>query len=269
MGHPLIHLGYAYEFDCKETASEGLSLLCTDFASEMSSLVDHPQPQLATYRTKSLAEVMERVRTDERFQRAGLTDPGITNMEAVFVKCGNAVLEHLEAWEIGDPLESLQHICDLSTVLAITTSDARNEFDFYIIHFMTIAYALRVIWDVIPKDRQAPMLREYALFIIVMYVSQLSPQFDLKRIDSVDLKGRDWNWVKKTAAVHPAKFDVHFFKVVRAPLSLEETFGEKNGFYLKSAVKFLDEYKGWTGFGKGLDGFDPKGEGWTAPENKL
>lgn len=260
VGHPLIHLGYAYELNSKETASEGLSLLCTDF-SECSHLVDHPQPETATYHTGSLGDILEHVRKDSRFDDVA-EHPGITNMGPVMEKCAAAVIAHWSAWEIKDPLQSFQQVCDLATVLAMTTNDAANEFDFYLIHLMTIAHALRVLWDRIPSDRQVPMLREYALFTIMVYICQQRPTFALEPIESINLDTRDWSWVRKTAADHPGRFDVHFFKVVRAPMAFRDTFGEKDNFYLKAAVKFLDQFKGWTGFGLGLDGFDPRSQGW-------
>jgi hypothetical protein len=134
VGHPLIHLGYAYEFNCKETASEGLSLLCTDF-SDFNALVDHPQPQAASYRTESLADILEHVRHDTRFD--GVVEfPGITNMGPVMQRCASLVIEHWNAWDIKDPLEAFQQICDLSTLLSVTTNDPANEFDFYLIHLM-------------------------------------------------------------------------------------------------------------------------------------
>jgi hypothetical protein len=262
--HPLIHLAYAYELGCKETASEGLSLLCTDF-SDFHQLVDHPQPEAASYRTSSLGEILDRVRHDPRFDGV-VEHPGITNMGIVMQNCGAAVIEHWNAWEVTDPLQQLEQFCDLSTVLSMTTSDAAQEFDFYIIHLMTGAHALRVLWSRFPPDRQAPMLREFAIFAIAIFICQQRPAFGIEPIEAVETKGRDWNWVKKTGITHPGRFDVHFFKVVRAPIAFKDTYGEKDGFYLKAAIKFLDEYRGWTGFGLGLGDFDPRGEQWY-PEN--
>jgi hypothetical protein len=260
VGHPVIHLAYAYELGCKETASEALSLACTEF-SGFNQLVDHPQPEAAAYRTKSLGEILDRVRQDTRFD--GVAEyPGITNMGPLMQNCGGAVIEHWNAWEINDPLQQLEQLCDLSTLVALTTCDAVKEFDFYLLHLMTVAHGLRVLWHLFPLDRQAPMLREFAVFAITQFVCQQRPAFGIEDIEAVDVKGRDWDWVRKTATNHPGRFDVHFFKAVRAPIAFKDTFGEKDGFYLKAAVKFLDEYRGWTGFGKGLDGFDPRTEQW-------
>lgn len=222
--------------------------------------MDHPNPEAATYRTKSLADILEHVRKDSRLDV--VEHPGITNMGPVFEQSAATMIEHWNAWDIEDPLQAFQQLCDLSVELSMTTKDNANEYDFYLVHVMTGAHALRVIWDRFPPDRQAPMLREFAIFVIAMFICQQRPTFSIEQIESIELDGRGWDWVKKTAAAHPGRFDVHFFKVVRAPMAFKKTFGDKNNFYLKAAVKFLDEFQGWTGFGKGLDGFDPRGEGW-------
>ena len=179
---------------------------------------------------------------------------------------GAAVLEHWNAWKVVDPLQQLEQICDLATLLAVSTCDDAKEFDFYLIHLMTVAHGLRVLWLRFPEDRQAAMLKEYAIMAIPMYICQQRPSFDTDKVEAVDAGERGWNWVRKTAIKHPAKFDFHFFKVVRAPKAFEDTYGSKEGVYLKASIKFLDGCRGWTGFGKVLDGFDPKGEGWTADQ---
>ena len=172
------------------------------------------------------------------------------------------MIEHWDAWQVAEPLQQLEHICDVSTLLLLSTMDAEKEFDFYLLHLMTAAHALRVIWHIFPPERQAPMLREFAISAIAMYICQKRPSLKVSQIEAVETKGRDWQWVQQTAIDHPGRLDVHFFKAVRAPMAFKDTFGEKDGFYLKAAIKFLETFSGWTGFGLGLDGFDPRGEGW-------
>lgn len=262
VGHPIIHLAYAYDFECREIASEGLSLLCTDY-SDFHSFMDDPQPDTSTYKTTSLAEVLERVYHDSRFDNV-TPNPGIVEMGKVMEAQGPAVIEHWNAWKVTDQLlQQLEHICDLGTLLALTTFDHDKEFDFFL-HMMTVAHGLRSMWLHIPENRRAAMLRECGLLVISMYVCQHRPSIRSDRITDVQLGGRDWEWVRRTASAHPAKFDVHFYKAVRAPEEFERTWGKKNGFYLRAAVSYLDDFRGWTGFGEGIPGFDEKQEGWPA-----
>jgi len=70
----------------------------------------------------------------------------------------------------------------------------------------------------------------------------------LEKIEQVPLNGRDWNWVIEGSLNHRWALDSHFFKVVRASKAFAETFGEKDNFYLKAAIKFIIEFRGWGGF---------------------
>ena len=45
---------------------------------------------------------------------------------------------------------------------------------------------------------------------------------------------------------------------LRALKEFAEVFGEKDGLYLKAAVKFADQFDGWIGFGGGGPQLDIK-----------
>lgn len=272
VGHPLIHLAYAYELDSPETASEGLSLLCTDFW-ELHDLIQNAPPDSAKYKTHSLADVLEGIRLDARFDNL-FDSIGVLNVDDLMKKQPDAVLEHWNAWVVDNPVQQLEHICDVATILTMSSVDSKadSKFDFFILHLMTAAHALRVTWDIFPEDRKVPMLREWALMAITTYIAQFRFPFDMGLIEKVEIGGRDWEWVRKTALDHPAaRSDVHFLKAVRAPRAFEQTFGYKNGFYLKAALKFLDTFRGWTGFGDFAErtgtGYDPSHEGWNAEDS--
>ncbi|KAK7177866.1 hypothetical protein PSPO01_16089 [Paraphaeosphaeria sporulosa] len=260
LGHPFIHLAYAYEFQSTFVATEALSLGCTE-RLELHGLLDNESPDNSTYKTKSLADVMERVRTDMRFDGL-LTVPGITNIEELLKHRFQDVIAHWNAWEVVEPVQQLEQIIDLSVILAISDGDSDKSFDFYIVHLMSTAHALRVLWQHFPPERLRPILRQYALFAILIYIAQLRPSFGIEGIESVNTERRDWDWVVQTALAHKWVLDTHFFKMVRAPKAFAETYGEKQGFYLKAAIKFLTEFKGWEGFGVGVEGFDPSRDGY-------
>ena len=197
-----------------------------------------------------------RIGQDSRFDGL-LHQPGFDNTVWLMHTHRDLMLEHWNAWEITDPLQQLEQICDLSVLLAISTGNVDDQYDFFCIHIMTVAHALLVLWHEFPEDRRVTILKEYAMFAIYIYTAQLRRPFELDSITRYDLGGRGWKWVVDTALAHDSALDSHFFKVVRAPKAFEDTYGDKSHFYLKAAVKFLDEFTGWTGFGQGTDGFDP------------
>jgi hypothetical protein len=250
VGHPFIHLAYAYEFQCKEVAAQALSLGCTDY-DELHKLLDQPFPDNSTYKSSSLAGVIKQVQDDMRFDGL-LTNPGFANVEIVLNKRLDVITEHWNAWIAKDPVQQLEQCCDLAVLLAISTGGPDRSFDFFCAHIMTVAHALRVLWHFIPPERRASILRQYALLTVLIYTVQLRPSFSLETIELVPLSGRDWNWVIEHSLNHKWALDSHFLKVVRAAKAFAETFGEKDDFYLKGAIKFMTEFKGWGGFGYGV-----------------
>lgn len=192
---------------------------------------------------------------------------GITNVDGLMKQRFEAVLEHWNAWEVNDPLAQLENCCDVSTLLAIATGNKETKYDFYLIHTMTVAHALRVLWELFPEDQRTCILRQYALFVIIVYICQLRPKVDfglIEVIESVELKeGDTWDSLVSSALQHKWFKDSHFFKVIRALKAFQEAYGSKMGFYQKASVKFLTEFNGWEGFGLGVEGFVPNRDGYV------
>ncbi|KAL6233819.1 hypothetical protein BDW75DRAFT_241700 [Aspergillus navahoensis] len=225
LGHPFIHLAYAWELQSPTVATEALSLGCTE-NMEVHSLLDTYPPDNSAYKTASFADVIKHIYDDKRFD--GLFEyQGVTNIEALMQQHLQAVLEHWNSWEVTDPLQQLENICDTSVLLAIATGGRERKFDFYLVHTMTVAHALRVLWEVFPEAQRACILRQYALFVIMVYIFQKKPEvnFDLMHaVDSVQLgKEGDWDAIIGRALQHKWYKDSHFFKVIRAHKALEET----------------------------------------------
>ncbi|KAL3441845.1 hypothetical protein BJX65DRAFT_321979 [Aspergillus insuetus] len=268
LGHPFIHLAYAWELQSPAIATEALSLGCTE-NMQGHELLDAYPPDTSTYKTTSFADVIQRVHDDTRFDNLFLHE-GITNIEALMQQRFQAVLEHWNAWDVspGTALQQLENICDTSVLLAIATGDRERKFDFYLVHTMTVAHALRVLWELFPDDTQrACILRQYALFVIMVYICQKKPQIHRSLIDTIDSVQLDeeedgWDRLVDRTLRHKWYKDSHFFKVVRAPKAFEETFGVKEDFYRKAAAKFEAEFDGWEGFGLGVEGFLPSRDGY-------
>jgi hypothetical protein len=259
VGHPFIHLAYAWELQSPEVATEALSLGCTEYLVAHGLLENSP-PDNSTYKATSLADIIKRVHDDKRFD--GIFEhQGITNIEALMQQRFDAVLEHWNAWAATDSVQQLENICDTSVLLAIATGDRERKFDFYLAHTMTVAHALRVLWELFPPEQRACILKQYVLFVITVYICQLKPAVDFDMIDTVDSvslgERDDWDSIINSALRHKWFKDSHFFKVIRAPKAFEETFGTKHDFYRKASRKFLVEFDGWEGFGLGVEGFLP------------
>lgn len=242
-------------------ATEALSLGCTEY-DPLHVWIDNYPEDNSTYKTTSLAEVVSRILEDSRFNGFPPKE-GYLNMKMVLENRKDVVLEHWNAWEVINPVEQIQQICDLSVLLGLGSGSRPGSFDFYLVHIMTVAHALLVLWDVFPKESRVSTLRQYALFTILTYIVQMRRPFDLKQIEEVKTEGKDWNWVISSALKHKWALDAHFFKVVRAPKIFEDLFGAKNEFYLKAAIKFVTEFDGWEGFGDGVGDYHPESDAYV------
>ncbi|EHA18749.1 hypothetical protein ASPNIDRAFT_127984 [Aspergillus niger ATCC 1015] len=143
------------------------------------TLLDQAPPDSSKYKTGFLAVVFESVRQDPRLD--GLfREPGINKIDLLSQEQNLAVvLEKWNAWEVINPLAQLEESCDLAVLLALSNGNPRDSFDFFNVHIMTVAYALRVLWHYFPTSRRVSILEQYALFGIMTYICQLRPQFSL------------------------------------------------------------------------------------------
>jgi len=175
------------------------------------------------------------------------------NTFKVHKTCEHALLEHWNAWMIDNFDAQFAQAWELSVKLAIETGGPSAEYYFFLIHLLTALHAVRIILPHIPGDMWSSVLRQYWAWLVVVYVAQLKRPIHSGAIENVDLNGRDWDWVSENSVASEWSLDCHYIKVVRALKVGSELYSEKNEWHLKAAVKFMDEFHGWVGFGKGVE----------------
>jgi len=249
LAHPLIHLGYGYELSSKTLAIEALALACC-FHNFLHKYLDDPsytKPPGAGLASKTPLELLSKIAEDKRFNL--FSHPSSDNIEPLFEKQEAAVLEYWNAWELTSPQDQFEESQKAAVALLAGTHRSDNRFDFFMVHLLTSSHAVRILLPLVPAKFQVPLVRQWWLFTISVYISQLRPKIDTKRIDEVDLKGRTWAYVDRTALTGKYSLDAHFVKALRAMKEAADTWGDNGDYYLKSAVKYADEFRGWGGFG--------------------
>ncbi|OJJ77428.1 hypothetical protein ASPBRDRAFT_36653 [Aspergillus brasiliensis CBS 101740] len=250
LGHPLIHLAYAYELNCPDVATEALSLGCTE-RDYTFRFMDLPSSGDNT----SLKDILMKVHADPRFDN--LFDlPGYANIFTIFGAAEPALLEYWQAWNVTDPDRQLEELLDLAALLTISTPTQEHEYDFYFAHMLTVGHAVRLLLPHFPSEWVKPVLRQYWMFVLYMYIAQLRPDVAHLTLPSAVEEDKDWEWVKTQAFCGDFGYDSHRLKVLRALKSAEDTWGWKGGQYLACAVHFVQSFNGWTGFGRGVDGVE-------------
>ncbi|KAL9127805.1 MAG: hypothetical protein Q9217_003389 [Psora testacea] len=256
LGHPLIHLGYAYELDNREIAMEALGMASTSY-NFMHKYLDDPaysKPPFSpsSYSTTSPLEILKRIHEDDRFHNL-FDHPGAHNIGFLFKTHESAVLEHWNAWQLPNPKKQFEDSQYAATALLVGSQgeDCGKQYDFFLVHLLTTSHAIRILLPLIPTKFQLPLVRQWWLLTIAVYVAQLRPIIDVERFCNHETGRRGWEWVSKEAIESKWALDAHFVKALRAMKVAAITWGDlkEEGYYLKAAVKMCDEFDGWGGFG--------------------
>ncbi|RAH66963.1 questin oxidase family protein [Aspergillus aculeatinus CBS 121060] len=247
LGHPLIHLAYAFEMSSREVAMEALGMAATCYGSIHKYLDDPSYSKIEpSYHTTSLFEVLAKVRADKQFDNL-FTTSGEENIEVLFRNHEAALLNHWNAWTIQDPVTQFRESQEVAAaLLTATVSAARPKYDFFLVHTLTTSHAVRIMLPLIPGKFQMALVRQWWLMTLSVYVAGLRPEIDLERVRGYELKGRDWKWTAQKAVKGQYSTDAHYVKAIRALREAANTWGDPEEFYLRAAVRFADEFDDWA-----------------------
>lgn len=251
VGHPVIHLGYAFELSSHTLAIEALALVSAFYNKQHIYLDDPSYTKPSPWSSDNPLEVLNKMNQDPRFDALRLTTPGSESYDAVSANPDSEALL-LEYWNsltvhnLPSQFESAQR-----TVVAalVGTHEEGQKYDFFLVHLLTSSHAIRIILPMIPKKWHIPLIRQWWLFVVTTYIAQQRPRIEPSRIYGVDLKGRDWEWVEEQALKGKWKLDAHFVKGLRAMKVVKETWGDEYQFTLRAAVHLAESFEGWGGFG--------------------
>jgi len=248
LGHPLIHLGYAYEFNSREIAMEGLALAASQHNFLHKYIDDKSYTNVSSYSTTSPLDILHKIAADKRID--GLFDKhGAGNIEPLFERHEALVMEHWNAWTIADPVKQFQESQEAAVALFVSTvQPGTHAYDFFMCHLLTTSHAVRILLPVVPRKYHINLVRQWWLLTIAVYIAQLRPKIDESLIGRPDLGNKGWKYVEDKAVNGPWASDPHFVKALRAMKEAAFTWGDVHEWYLTAAVRFADDFEGWTGF---------------------
>jgi hypothetical protein len=241
LAHPLIHIGYAFELDSQIVGTEALAMtaVCYNYLHEVVDQLKPPQTP-----SKSALEIFKDIHSDS--QLPIYHTPGVDNLEGTVKDYSEQIFSHYNQWNINrDDLEkSIEELFDLSVYLYGATHKSNEiEFDFFLLHLLTSMNAIRIIYPHLNNPQIFEhILLQFFYFAIVIYISQLRPEINEQLIYDykIDNEKSNWNYVIDRILNTKLIDDAHAVKVIRALRDAEKVYGEKNGLYLKTAVKSVD-----------------------------
>ncbi|KAL9600876.1 MAG: hypothetical protein Q9219_002918 [cf. Caloplaca sp. 3 TL-2023] len=228
---------------------EALSMACSSY-DFLHKYLDNPlYTKASANSTRSPLELLCRVQKDARFNNL-FTHEGASNIEPLFEKRENELLEYWNSWQITDPTKDFRASQMAAAALLVAPhKQGEKPYDFFIVHLLTTSHAVRILLPLLPARFHVPLVRQWWLLVLAVYIAQLRPQIMLTSVTDYDVQGKDWRWVDQQALRSEHAFDAHFVKALRAMGTGAQTWGDEDRFYLKAAVRFASEFDGWGGFG--------------------
>ena len=272
VGHPLIHLGYAYEMDNKEIAIEALALTSVqyDFLHKYTDDASYTRP--SPFQSGRPLELLSRMTSDTRLQKL-FKAPGFENLGPLFEKHEDLVLEYWNAWDLGtEPAARFRESQEAAAALLVATvPPGTHAYNFYVVHLLTTSHAVRVLLAFVPARFHVGLVRQWWLLTVAVYAACLCPAIDPDYIRPGEVAGKAWDYVEDRALNGPYATDAHYvkgmephapylsvivywtessrhflFPALRVLRDASRTWGDAHERYLAAAVRFADDFRGWV-----------------------
>ncbi|KAI1412147.1 hypothetical protein F5Y13DRAFT_180242 [Hypoxylon sp. FL1857] len=234
LGHPLIHLGYAYELDSREIGMEALGMAATQY-NYLHKYIDDPSyTKPSPIKSSTPLDLLNKLANDNRLD-GSFKEPGSENIEPLLQKHEDIVLEYWNAWNLDDPVKDFQLSQEAAVnVVIATVPPGTHSYNFFTCHVLTTSHAVRILLPFIRPEHRINLVRQWWLFVITVYITVLRPKIDPDNIGSGDGKTQ-WDHVEDKALNGPYATDAHFVKVVRAIKEAARTWGDVHERYLNAA----------------------------------
>ncbi|CAK7214473.1 hypothetical protein SCUCBS95973_002158 [Sporothrix curviconia] len=261
LGHPLVHLAYAYEMDSRVLAMEALGMSAVTYNPAFAkkfhldeSSVEAPAPVVSdALKGLSLQQLVDRVAQDKRFAAVA---PGRMSAESVLLAppspaVDEALLEYWHAWDLTGGADKnltpwLREAQDVAVAMLIASvKPGTHSYNFFVCHVLTTSHAVRVLLPEIPAAMHASILRQWWLLALAVYVSVGRPAVDPDNVPT-DRKGKGWAYVEQQGVSSRWSTDAHFIQTIRSIKEATRTWGDVRDRYLNAIVWFVDDFEGWV-----------------------
>jgi len=217
VGHPLIHLGYAYEMNNREIAMEALGLTAVQYNFLHQYLDDPSYTKPSPVASGPPAALLATLAADSRFD--GLfPSPGYDNIQPLFDRHEALVLEYWNAWDVdADPTAQFRASQEAAVdLLVATVPPGTHAYNFFVVHLLTTSHAVRILLPFVPARFHVALVRSWWLLVLAVYIAELRPAVDPDYVPR-DLKGKGWGYVEQQAIESRWRTDAHFVKGESAP----------------------------------------------------
>ncbi|CAK7564027.1 MAG: hypothetical protein SEPTF4163_001910 [Sporothrix epigloea] len=258
LGHPLIHLAYAFEMDSRVLAMEALGMSAVTYNPAFAKKFGLNEecllrPVPSSLQGLSLQALVNRVAQDQRFAAVA---PGRMSAESVLLAAPStdveaALLEYWHAWDLSggsdkNLLPRMREAQDVAVAMLIASvKPGTHSYNFFLCHVLTTSHAVRVLLPEIPAAMHASILRQWWLLTLAVYVSVGRPAVDPDNVPT-DRKGKGWAYVEQQAVSSRWSTDAHYIQTIRSIKEATRTWGDVRDNYLNAVIWFVDDFAGWV-----------------------
>lgn len=242
--HPLIHLGYAVEFDLPLVAAEGLAYACS-YYSAVGEAIDEVSAKTIT--GDSCFDLLTQFPFEKsKYETAEKKSSSYETRMGGFTKSYGADLVELCSTWACTTSNLLDRSADLvlSTVKVFDGSYRQGTLDFFIAHAVTGNHGVRSLLSILEPSDQVRLLNLNFLALAIVYGIQGVPSLQLDDGMAYDGHSNTWEALAEQAS---QTNDSHVIKIVRNLHQLERSFGQRNGLFHRPAVRCIRDVlsNGW------------------------
>lgn len=187
----------------------GLGAIQYNFFHKYSGDRSYTRPSPIT--SNSPLELLIKMSKDDRFKKLP-KNPPLGDLEAIFAKHEDLLLEYWNGWDISDPVKDFELSQKAAVDLLVSTVQPKSHaYNFYVVHLLTSSHAVRILLPFFPPKHHITLVREWWLLVIAVYIVKGRPMPNPANVDK-DLKGRDWKYVEDKALNSAWATDAHFVK---------------------------------------------------------
>jgi hypothetical protein len=196
----------------KEIAIEALALSATQYNFFHKYIDDPSYTKPSPISSASPVDLLSKLADDKRLDSA-FQEPGYQNIDPLFDKHEDLVLEYWNAWQIDeDPVRQFRESQEAAVALLVATvQPGTHSYNFYVVHLLTTSHAVRILLPLVPVQFHANLVREWWLLVLAVYIAVLRPKIDPDLVPG-DLGGKTWSYVESKAIDSPYAVDAHFVK---------------------------------------------------------
>jgi hypothetical protein len=234
--HPIIHMGYAFELNNRLVACEALTMtaVCASSLNQTNTQLEPP-----INGEKKALEIIKAIRLDDRvphFDKPYEIDSVLMHE--------SLLLSYYNQWQMPVDLDkTIEELFDMAVYLyGATHKPDQIDFGFVLLHLVTGMDAIRKVQSYLDGSIIKRLLCAFFYLSIAIYISQRQPKVDEQLIDDykVEEKNFNWNYVVDQTLHTKMAIEVHLVKVIRALKDAERDYGSKEGLYLTTAIKTVD-----------------------------